>query len=512
MTTLRNPRSVASRIGLAMFALTGVTLVGGVIAVFVVALVAPGQMENMWMLWLMNDIPMYGLALPVYCLILHFVPDGPAEHRPQTPGLGIGKYLLFLVFCIGSLYLFSILSQLLVSLVDAFKMQSTQSDLDMLGGGELWVTILFVVLVPAVGEEFMFRYLLRKKLRGAGDKTYILVSGICFGLFHLNVEQMFYAFAIGAALAWLYLRTGRLWMCMLTHGLVNLVGTILVPKLYEVSEVAYLVFLAVIIPATIVIFLLAIRQIQRGLLAPVEPGWPGGPPQAAQPPYGWQPAPQMYGYYGHPYPMPYAPPQYPPYQYPPGAAPGWNGYAPNAPTIGINQNHYNNQYINTAGYPPHSPAPQPSGWPSAQPPASPYTQTFVTQPPATPYTQASAALTPPARQNAPPLAVGVTQAPAPGGGQQKQPWRSGQGIPVSPQPVAGMQPQPVQPPPPQQQWQPPAPQPYGAYPLPMAAPPPLPYYPYPPPAKVPQSVVFGNVGMVLYYVLSGLMILVSLLA
>ena len=49
-----------------------------------------------------------------------------------------------------------------------------------------------------------------------------MASALCFGLFHGNLNQFFYAFLLGLVLAELALSTGCLWQAVLLHALVNL--------------------------------------------------------------------------------------------------------------------------------------------------------------------------------------------------------------------------------------------------------------------------------------------------
>ena len=77
----------------------------------------------------------------------------------------------------------------------------------------------------------MFRKLLLERLRPYGERFALWISALCFGLFHGNLSQFFYACVIGLALGYVALRTGRVWQPMLLHAMINAVSTILVPLL-----------------------------------------------------------------------------------------------------------------------------------------------------------------------------------------------------------------------------------------------------------------------------------------
>jgi membrane protease YdiL (CAAX protease family) len=86
-----------------------------------------------------------------------------------------------------------------------------------------------VVIVAPIAEEIFFRgFVFAGMVRPFGPIPAMLVSGLIFGMFHVtNVETIGLVLpigAIGALFAWLYYRTGSLWIAIATHMLFNLVG------------------------------------------------------------------------------------------------------------------------------------------------------------------------------------------------------------------------------------------------------------------------------------------------
>ena len=97
-------------------------------------------------------------------------------------------------------------------------------------------TVLYVASMFCVGvrEEVIFRGLLFKAMVPLGLKTAVAVSSLTFGMGHLvnlingsgadlfaSLMQVVYAFAAGFLFTILFLRTGSLWACILTHGVFN---------------------------------------------------------------------------------------------------------------------------------------------------------------------------------------------------------------------------------------------------------------------------------------------------
>ncbi|MDD2959265.1 MAG: type II CAAX endopeptidase family protein [Lachnospiraceae bacterium] len=83
------------------------------------------------------------------------------------------------------------------------------------------MNLLYVALIPAVSEEFMFRGIFFHSYRPAGILKAALVSGLCFGMLHMNLNQFCYAFVLGVVFAFLVEATGSLISSMLAHFVIN---------------------------------------------------------------------------------------------------------------------------------------------------------------------------------------------------------------------------------------------------------------------------------------------------
>ncbi len=78
------------------------------------------------------------------------------------------------------------------------------------------------VLAAPLFEEILFRGLLtRWLLEKLPSLLAIALSGLIFGLIHLNLQALGPLVVMGMALAWIYSRTGNLWACMIFHALFN---------------------------------------------------------------------------------------------------------------------------------------------------------------------------------------------------------------------------------------------------------------------------------------------------
>lgn len=130
--------------------------------------------------------------------------------------------------------------------------------------GQFFLAILCTALVPAICEETLHRGLLLTGNSMLGRGKSILLTGLMFGLLHLNIEQFFYAFLVGLLLGRLLYACHSIFPCMIVHFTNNALsvalsfasakGVVLLPAL----EIAFSNFFFLFLFFFIVFFLIAI--------------------------------------------------------------------------------------------------------------------------------------------------------------------------------------------------------------------------------------------------------------
>jgi len=89
------------------------------------------------------------------------------------------------------------------------------------------VSIILVGIIPAFAEEMFFRGLLLNGFqKNYSDKKAILISSLLFGIIHLNPWQFVTAFIIGLVMAWIYINTKSILLCIYMHLFNNMMGVI----------------------------------------------------------------------------------------------------------------------------------------------------------------------------------------------------------------------------------------------------------------------------------------------
>lgn len=90
-----------------------------------------------------------------------------------------------------------------------------------------WYLLFTLVVIAPVFEEFIFRGVLMDALRPYGNGFAIFVTGILFGLYHGNFNQLFYTAVIGIALGYIGNVTKSIFATTIIHAMFNSVSGIL---------------------------------------------------------------------------------------------------------------------------------------------------------------------------------------------------------------------------------------------------------------------------------------------
>jgi len=89
-------------------------------------------------------------------------------------------------------------------------------------GADLIGLLIVVVVWGPVGEELFFRgFVLPGLVRRFGVPAAVVVSSALFALFHVAPGMLVPTFLLGAALGWIYLKTGSIWPSIMVHGIQN---------------------------------------------------------------------------------------------------------------------------------------------------------------------------------------------------------------------------------------------------------------------------------------------------
>ena len=217
-------RKHLSKLGFAFFAGTILIIALEFGIGFIFGLIHPdGNYDyGSYVVW--NMLVRFLIGYPLMILMILLVKKGAPI--PQK-NMKLGNVLTAFVMAYALAMVSNVIGVLITSIANALKSGAFENSLQdtMFSLNPFWL-ILFVCVGAPVFEELIFRKALVDRAVYCGEGAAILLSGIMFGLFHGNLNQFIYAAALGAFLAFVYIRTGKIQYTIILHALVNTMGVI----------------------------------------------------------------------------------------------------------------------------------------------------------------------------------------------------------------------------------------------------------------------------------------------
>jgi len=89
--------------------------------------------------------------------------------------------------------------------------------------GEMLLALVIIAVLPALGEELVFRGLLQTKLHAITKNAHaaIWIAAVIFGAFHMQFYGVVPRILLGALFGYLYFYSGNLWYAILAHFINN---------------------------------------------------------------------------------------------------------------------------------------------------------------------------------------------------------------------------------------------------------------------------------------------------
>ncbi|MDR2600550.1 MAG: CPBP family intramembrane metalloprotease [Oscillospiraceae bacterium] len=125
---------------------------------------------------------------------------------------------------------FNIIVSIILGFIDIDQFFPTYIEVaDILGSGTLLMQILSIGILAPIMEEVLSRgIILNRLLQWMPKWIAILVSAALFAVIHFNLLQSLYAFVIGVAFAFVYLRYRNLWIPIIGHIAFNTTSIIFI--------------------------------------------------------------------------------------------------------------------------------------------------------------------------------------------------------------------------------------------------------------------------------------------
>lgn len=213
-----------SRIGFSMFLFLVVT----VAVQWMAAVFFADAVNHTWTRYALMVLPQYLIAMPLALMPLRSV--AKQEISPKS----LTSHSFMIVFLVSCFLFFggSIAGNIVSSFITAITGRGVSNPLVyVISGADLLPTfVVFVIIVP-IAEEFFFRKLLIDHLIRYGERVAVLSSALIFALIHGNFSQFFYAYGLGLAFGYTYVKTGKLLYTIVLHAIFNFLGGIVGPAI-----------------------------------------------------------------------------------------------------------------------------------------------------------------------------------------------------------------------------------------------------------------------------------------
>ena len=156
---------------------------------------------------------------------------------PEQPGkkLKPGEGILLLLLG-ASLATFA--NMLVALLQNVLNVQEYQENMAQITNGKsLFMLIFWMGVIAPLAEEIVFRWLIYLRLRDyTRVATAAVISGVFFGVYHMNLTQAVYAGILGFVFAYFLEITGSLWASVLLHMGANIWSLLLPEMLLRMPE------------------------------------------------------------------------------------------------------------------------------------------------------------------------------------------------------------------------------------------------------------------------------------
>ncbi len=254
-----NHKKVFSRLGISLFIITVIVNVVQSIMGMLINMFVPEFTESSWYIYTLLIVSFYMIGAPVFYLLVKNI---PVKETKEKKRLKWYEFICILIMCLAAMYIFNMIGVVINLVIGMMTGNMNLNPLNsVIGDLDLLPTVLIAGIASPIVEELVFRKVLLGRLRAYGDVIAILVSGLCFGLYHGNIAQFLYASALGFIFAYVVIRTGDIRYTIALHICINVLGTGILPQIVKMGTMAtMLVGMGVIclILIGILLFILAI--------------------------------------------------------------------------------------------------------------------------------------------------------------------------------------------------------------------------------------------------------------
>ena len=180
-------------------------------------------------------IAQYAVAIPVLFLVIRRLPK--KQISIEKPKMSVPQLLMMIPIAEAAMLTGSYIGTFVSTIYSAMLGVENQNAVsDMIDNFPLPLIIVLTVIMAPVFEELIFRKLLLDRLSVYGNKFAIIVTAVAFGLWHGNLDQLFYATLVGMVLGYVAVKSGNWLYSVVIHMVMNFLGGVLPSLLSDSFE------------------------------------------------------------------------------------------------------------------------------------------------------------------------------------------------------------------------------------------------------------------------------------
>ena len=141
--------------------------------------------------------------------------------------VGLGAVLAFV-----SIIAFAMLSYVFLAFLGLLGYTPNDSSIEINNFGSYLIYVIVLCLAPAVFEEMLFRGTIASGFKSLGVKMSVVLSALIFMIMHGSPDQTVHQFIVGMILGYLFIKSGNIWLGIITHFFNNFIS---VTQVYFVS-------------------------------------------------------------------------------------------------------------------------------------------------------------------------------------------------------------------------------------------------------------------------------------
>lgn len=170
-------------------------------------------------LYLCYLIPQAGY-ISVFCIMCR-VKKVPFSAVIKKENIKFVHYVFALFIAVGLLFFALLPNYGITLLFEKIGSKATAVVPSLAKPADYVLCTLIICILPAIGEELIFRKAFCDGLSDVADVKVILLCGIAFSLSHLNLAQTVHQFVLGCCLGFVYVKTKNITLTAFMHFLNN---------------------------------------------------------------------------------------------------------------------------------------------------------------------------------------------------------------------------------------------------------------------------------------------------